>query len=233
MKIVLLPLIVVVASACTSLPLYAQYDELLNLSPFVVGPNAGYGPPAVTLRKRADYITLSFDLVNDARRSEDRTTEIYDTVAKILQSSEQNGRIFIQAGRAILSGDNYRVDTVEMKNEMTKASLIALIDMTPGDSADRLTRELIEFVRNIEETGRTIVEMGTPGLTVVNPERYRYELIEAIAADITKIRNLLGPETKVQLDGLEGKLQVRAASAEEVELWLNYDYFFYTGESLQ
>ncbi|MGQ0801565.1 MAG: hypothetical protein ACT4NL_15815 [Pseudomarimonas sp.] len=61
-----------------------------------------------------------------------------------------------------------------------------------------------------------------PALGMNKPERYRYELIEAIAADSLKIRESVGAGCKVDLDGLNSRIEWERVGPTELLLYVPY-----------
>lgn len=54
-----------------------------------------------------------------------------------------------------------------------------------------LQSQLNDFADKAKLVGRTEFEIGRFGISVVNPEKYRYELINRIFEDISKIKEVL------------------------------------------
>ena len=62
------------------------------------------------------------------------------------------------------------------------------------------------------------------GLSIKNPEKYRYEVIRAIAADVQKLREAFGDTFEVTVKGLDARLRWQRSSVSEVELFLPFSY---------
>lgn len=233
-----------------STPLAAQQDDIYLLSPFEVSADEGgyeaqetqaairiqtnlqdlasalryNSSPVVTLRKRADFITLRLHLVNDARLSDLRLTEIRATVHDILKNATRDGRITLQYPRGTITEDNFHVNPENIGNDTASFDVFLALPLGEGDKADKLTDELIAFAKNLPVEGRTLIEVGKPGLSVKNPERFREELLTAIAADLEKVRAAFGPDTRFRSLGFDSRMQVSAVTADEVELSLPYSF---------
>lgn len=233
-----------------SSPLAAQEEDIYIMSPFEVSvEDSGYSypetlagtrirtslkdlgssisvnySPAVTLRKRADFITLRLHLVNDARLSDLRLTEIRATVHDILESAEKDGRIALQYPRGTITKENFHVNPESIGNDTTTFDVFLALPLGEKDHADKLTDELIAFAKSLKVEGRTLIEVGKPGLSVKNPERFRGELLAAIATDLENVRVAFGPTTRFFLGGTDCRMKVNAVSADEVELSLPYSF---------
>lgn len=180
--------------------------------------------PAVSLRKKADYITLSLTLVNDSRLSDARLTEIRRTVRMALESAKADGRILLQDGRRVIDDDNFRVDPSDGRNDTSSFQFFLAIPISGSVSAEKLTDDLITFAKNLKVEGRTLIYLGQPGLSIKDVERFRMELVQAIAADIATTRAAFGPEVEFTVRGIDQTLQVRAVSVDEVDISLPYSF---------
>jgi hypothetical protein len=245
----LLPLLALLVAP---LALTAQDEEIYLLSPFevtsedyegyqstdtlagtrlrtdlrdIASPLSGYSsPPSVTLRKRADFITLRLHLVNDSRLSELRLTEIRATVRKMLERAAKDGRIALQYPRGTITMDNFHVNPEQWGNDTAAFDVFIAMPLGEKDSAEQLTEALIAFAKELEVEGRTLIEVGKPGLSIKNPERFRGELLAAIFSDLDAVRAAFGPDTRFTCNGLNLCMNVSAVSADEVKLVLPYEY---------
>lgn len=201
--------------------LYRQNNELLSST---IDLGSIFNNRAVTLREKADFITLRLHLVNDARLSDLRLSEIRETVRMMLESAEKNGRVNLQYSRGEITADNFHVNPNDNSNDTSDFNVFLALPLGPDDSADKLTDELIAFAQALKVDGRTLIEVGRPGLSVKDPERFRGELLKDIAADIEQVRKAFGPDTRFVLSGVNRRMRVQAVSADEVELLLPYSF---------
>lgn len=201
----------------------ANAVQVIN-SKFLRGCGFTQPNPAITLRKHADYITLRLRLVNDSRLSDLRLSEIRKTVRMALDKANANKHIVLQYERGILSDKNFRVDPRNIGNDTADFNFYVAVALTEKDSADKLTDELITFAKSLDVDGRTLIEVGKPGLSIKNAERFRMELIASIADDLSKVMATFEPDMQFSLGGLDQKLKVRALSVDEVEISLPYSF---------
>ena len=227
----LLPIFCAVITLTSFAPLKAGDVDIVYLSPFEVSENTeAYGrsipdaKPAITLRKKADFITLRLNLVNDSRLSGLRLTEIRSTVRKALEQTEDNGKIILQNERGILDKNNFRVSPKEKNNDTSEFELYLALPLSSDDSADKLTDQLITFAQSLKGEGRTLIYLGQPGLSIKNAERFRAELVGAIATDVGKVRSAFGKDAQVIISGLDQRLTIKAVSVDEVDISLNYNF---------
>jgi hypothetical protein len=184
--------------------------------------------PAVSITRPADYLLLSITLVNDTRSEDSRRNEIYATIQKMLHQTgkrfqlEYGGDAFISE----LTDQNYRIplEKDEKRADVNKVSLYVRTSIN-GDAgkAEELTQALHDFVTKAERVGRTEIEPDKEtALSLARPERFRYELIKAIADDTEKVRATLGAGCDVSLDGLSSRIEWHRVSASELMLEIPY-----------
>ena len=184
--------------------------------------------PAVSITRPADYLLLSFSLVNDTRNEESRRNEIYATIQKMLHQTgkrfqlEYGGDAFISE----LTEKNYRIplEKEEKRADVNKVSLYVRTSIGgEAGRAEELTQALYDFVTKAERVGRTEIDPEKEtALSLARPERFRYELIKAIADDTDKVRATLGAGCEVSLDGLSSRIEWHRVSASELMLGIPY-----------
>jgi hypothetical protein len=79
-------------------------------------------------------------------------------------------------------------------------------------------------VRSIRGDGRTEIFTGNLGLSIRNPEKYRYEVVQAVAEDVKKLREAFGDTFEIVVSGLDARLKWERSSVSEIELFLPYRY---------
>ncbi len=217
---------------CTlSLPLAAQdTDSSDQLDTVVVtGSRIGYDDlldtPAVSLTKPGDYLLQTIVLGNDSRDAEMRKREIHETIAKLIASAGGRYVVFyVDEYRVALNRDNYRVD-LEQDGKRPDTNQVSLqirvgIGGDPG-KAEAIIAEMRRFVRSADKVGRTVIDIkGDTALVMNKPERFRYELIDAIAKDSKRLMDAMALDCKVQIDGLNSRVQWERASAAELLLYI-------------
>ncbi len=188
-----------------------------------------YDSPAVTLVKPADFLVQRISLINDSRDKQMREDELYRTVKTILKASNKDGDIEIGVGKEIvypITLKNIRLDFHSGKRADT--SVVYLYVKTPISekmSAEVLSARINKFIDAVDMSGRTELDRdGELVLSIVNPEKYRNELLKLIAEDLKNTSSIFGDEFKAEIDGLSGALQWERASVSELRLYLEYGY---------
>lgn len=224
---VLLLLVMVIIS---SYNLQAQEGEEFVLEDIIV-THAETQLPPITLIKLADFVALNCTITNDTREEEKRRGEIYETLKIMAEGAEKAKVIEIKSGVYVIKADDYKIDlrSAGERPDVSTADIILKVPLKENDSLVSLQSQLNEFVLNAKLIGRTELDVGEFGISVVNPEKYRYELINKIFADISKIKESSKSELNISLLGLDKRLQIRRYSSKEIELYLDYNFIIGSG----
>ena len=217
-----------VVALLAATPLSAQ-EALETIE--VVGSRISYhdllDTPAVSLTRPGDSLLLPITLTNDTRSEDGRKKEIYATIDRMVAAAGKRFTI-VQSGEYPLevTGGNAKVvlDKDAKRQDTTTASL-SVRAAIGGDAkhAEELIASMREFVAKVERVGRTEIDAGKEtAVSLTRPERYRYELIAAIADDTEKVRGRLGAGCKVNLEGLNSRIEWRRVSASELLLYIPY-----------
>ncbi len=197
--------------ACT--PLHAQ-DEGATLDRIeVTGSKISYRDlldiPAVAITKRGDYLSQGFTLINDTRSEEGRRKEIDATVRTLIDRAGTRYALVHDDGYArTLKRDAPPVTLIEdpKRPDTARVALRLRVDID-GDDPTQIER-LRDFLRESPMVGRTEIQLDPDAaLGMRRPERYRYELIDAIATDSQRLRKTMGEGCEVALEGLNSRIE--------------------------
>lgn len=215
----------VLAAALFGRVVHAQNDEVVILAPFEVASAKDSIPP-ITIRKVADFLLLQVELVNDTRDADKRRDELYETVKGIIGAASRVKSLEISTREMTLSLQNYqvRLDGKTDKADTSTVELLFKVPLGPNDDVVALTAQLRQFSRQVKVVGRTEIFPGEIGISVKTPERFRYEVVEQIAGDVQKMKQLFGASFDILVKGLDQRLHWRRASVSELELYLPYSY---------
>ncbi|MEQ1514634.1 MAG: hypothetical protein ABL934_18415 [Lysobacteraceae bacterium] len=212
-------------------PVAAQ-DQTDSLDTIVVtGSRIGYRDllktPAISLTKPGDFLTQDIILSNDSRDAETRKRELHDTIAKLIVAAGSRFRVLHNgAYRATLDRNSDQVP-LEEDDDRPDANLVRIqIRADLGGDSSRATAVIADmrrFAESAVKVGRTEIDFdGESGLAMSRPERYRYEIIAAIADDARRLVDSLGMQCKVELDGLNSRIEWQRVSASELLLYIPY-----------
>jgi hypothetical protein len=205
--------------------LFAQ-DEVIILSPFEVAAAGERGSPPITVRKTGDFLLLQIQLMNDTRDPEKRRAELYDTIKAILTVSSAIPKMEVASAEMVLNERNYQVelDDTHGKSDSSSVALYLKLPLAATDDVGGLSNRLRLFAQEIRIVGRTEVFAGEIGISVRNPERFRYEVIGKIAEDVRKMRDLFGDSFEIVVTGLDQRLKWNRSSVSELEFYVPYSY---------
>lgn len=190
-------------------------------------PSESYrSSPPITLKRIGDYLVLQCRIENDARDQELRKREIATTLQGMISTALQSKRFEIHNGEMVLTAESSTIALHEdtKRADSSYGELFVKVPLKADDDIPRLTEELGDFVATAKMDGRTTLIAGKIGLSIQNPEQYRYELIEAIAADIARISELFGNSYQFDISGLDQSLNIKRVGIGEVELFLRYSF---------
>lgn len=201
-------------------------EEAILLSPFEVSSARATDKPPIVIRKRADFLLLEISLVNDTREEERRRDEVYATLGSMVTHIPPGSKIELFTSEFTLSETHYQIPLVDVaqKRDTSSVTLYAKVPLGAADDVGALAETLRSYVRAIKGVGRTEIFTGDLGLSIRTPERYRYEVVQAIAADVRKLREAFGDGFEIVVKGLDARLKWERASVSEVDLFLPFSY---------
>jgi hypothetical protein len=218
--------------ALSALSAHAQDTEDLELDRITVtGSRINYADlldtPAVSVTKPGDYLLQPIVLTNDSRDAAMRKRELHETIAQMISAAGNRYRILHEGdGTIALGRDNYQVE-LQSGGDRPDTNQVALkvqVDVG-GDpaQAQRIIAEMRRYIRNANKVGRTEIQIrGDTALVMRKPERFRYEIIDAIAKDSKRLMDAMALDCKIEIDGLNGRVQWERASAAELLLYIPY-----------
>lgn len=210
---------------CFATSVSAQVEEIV-----VTGIRAGGydGMPAITIMKPADFLVQEIRFINDSRSPELRRKEIVATISAMLKSASSDKRIALSYGEGFLepvSLDDESLQIIEDKQRIDTSTIDIFVktSLAPGENIKSRIGALRAFIKRAELTGRTEIESrGDIGLSIVNPERYRYEILAKISEENARIVKVMGTQCRIKLDGLEGRVQWERTDVAELTLYIPY-----------
>jgi hypothetical protein len=180
--------------------------------------------PAVAITKRGDYLSQGFTLINDTRSAEGRGEEIHATIRKLIARAGSRYAVVHDDGYAqTLTTESPPVATVDdpKRPDTSRVTLRVRVDIDSDDPAQ--IERLRSFLRGTAMVGRTELELDPEtALGMRRPERYRYELLDAIAADSQRLRTTMGSGCEVTLDGLNSRIEWERVGPLELLLYVPY-----------
>ncbi len=187
-----------------------------------------YEMPAVTLKKQGDFLVQDVKIVNDSRASDLREKEIRESLQALAESASKQGNIQLAYGDEFLRSldpkdkslvflkDGSRADTSYF-NFSVKQKINQQLSAQEQEAA------LEKFIKSAKKVGRTELDLkGEADLSIVTPEKYRYEVIQKIAEENTRLRQAIGQSCDIQLDGISNRVKWQRSGITELVIYIPY-----------
>jgi hypothetical protein len=209
---------------CASLA-HAQMQEVVVTANRVNGEDYSR-MPAVTITKQADFLVRSVRLNNDTRSDAARTEELYQTIKDLLGAAAKQSGFGLAYGEDFLipiTAADYKIP-LNPEGKRPDASYVDIyIKIALGSQANvsEVITKLNGFIKNAKLTGRTEIKpQDDLALSLVNPERFRYEIIQKISQDATQLRAAVSKGCKVGIEGLENRVMWQRSDISELTLYI-------------
>jgi len=184
--------------------------------------------PSVTFKKKGDFLVQSVRLVNDSRSPELRKNEIVQTIKNIINSSKKIKGIELSYGEGFLVPVNLDDEALKIiddkkSSDTSRINISIKIAISEKEPAKVKIEELKKFLKNTNLVGRTLLEeQGDIGLSIINPEQYRYEVLALIAKENNKLKEVFGAECAAEIDGISGRVEWDRIAVDELMLFIRF-----------
>jgi len=186
------------------------------------------GIPAVVLTHRADFLVQSIELTNDTRDAATRVKELQQTIRDMLADAAKRPGIALSYGDEFLIPISANATEVVLnpggkRPDTSTTSIYVKMALGEKDDVPAAIASLKSFIKKARVAGRTEIEPeGDVGLSLVTPEKYRYEIIAKITEDARKLRQTVGAQCKIQISGLSNRVSWQRSDVSELTLYIPY-----------
>jgi hypothetical protein len=214
--------------AALASPAFAQDEEIIVTGSRRAISYEDLVAPTVSLNRRADFLVVSLDINNDTRDYSQRLGEIREALRGLSARARQGAvslaivdedvgivRPFSLAAAEDLIRSGRRTDTSSLTIRLRTA-------IGEGDTLEGLLERIEAFVDSAPKPGRTEMEIGESQLTMVGVDRYREQLLQAIASDGRRAAELFGPADAVSVGGLQNQVAWLRTGDLELTLFIPY-----------
>jgi hypothetical protein len=184
--------------------------------------------PAIVIQRRADFIVQSVRLTNDTRAEDARRKELYQTIRDMVTDAAKRPGLALSYGDEFLipiTPTDYEVplDRVGKRPDTSSTDIYVKMALSDKDDVAMSIATLNAFIKGARLSGRTEIEpQGDVGLSLVTPEKYRYDIIAKIAEDAKKLQTSVGGQCKVELSGLSNRVSWQRSDISELTLYVPY-----------
>ena len=216
----------IVTALALATPALAQLDEVVVTGSRISGDDYSR-IPAVVLERRADFLVQQVHLTNDTRAEDGRRREIFETIRDVLADAAKRPGIALSYGDEFLipiTATSYEVP-LSKGNKPDTSSTQIYVKMALGEKDDvqKSIAELRAFIKKARLSGRTELEpQGDVGLSLVTPEKYRYDIIGRITEDAKRLQAAVGSQCKVEIAGLSNRVSWQRSDISQLTLYIPY-----------
>ena len=185
--------------------------------------------PVVNLKRMADYIVLPVRAVNDTRDATTRQNDLNATIRNAIATADKAG-VELAIGdyvleRLTLANTTRLTFSGDGRPDTSQTMFLAKIRVTPGMDLNSARERIDQYLAAVSKAGRSRIQSwGEPTLSVVNPDQYRPQIIDLIAADAAASAAKFGPGYGVEVSGLDRPVEWARAGPVEVFLYLPAAY---------
>lgn len=179
-------------------------------------------PVAISIELPADDASIPVSIYS---RDDDPIKNL-DNLRKISESiteAAKQAHIKTHIGTTTLPGSLQTAKSFgsSAANPACGTTLQLLIPMQ-GRDINQASRQALTFLKAIPKIDQTQLTIGTPTLTVDNPERYRERLLSLIHANLQQTLTQLGNPKSFQIAGLESPVAAFQTDDSHVAVYIPY-----------
>jgi hypothetical protein len=180
------------------------------------------------LQRRADFLVQRIHLVNDTRALDGRIKELHQTIRDMVSDAAKKPGIALSYGDEFLIPISAAATEVVLndggkREDTTSTSVYVKMALGEKDNVPVAIASLRAFIKKARISGRTEIEPeGDVGLSLVAPEKYRYDIISKITEDAKKLREAVGSKCRVELSGLANRVSWQRSDVSELTLYIPY-----------
>jgi hypothetical protein len=185
--------------------------------------------PVIGLTRTADFAVQQVTIIGDTREEQKRRDEIFAMARGAIELAGRRGDIDLATGSTTvepLTLSNYRNLPLSSdgRPDTDRVSFLIKTKLAGTDAKAALER-IAAFIKAVPTVGRA--EMRASGdltLSIVNPDQYRGQIVDLVAADARATAARLGVDYGVEATGLDRPVEWSRASLTEVFLYVPYRY---------
>jgi hypothetical protein len=195
----------------------------------VTASSRGGNIPAVALTKQADFLVKAAELTNDTRDATNRASELHQTIKDLLDATKSADGLALGYGEDFLipiTDNNYNKVplTDDDRKDTSSVTIYVKAALPQAPDVEGLVAKIAAFVEGAKVTGRTLIKPEEDVyLSLVEPEKYRQEIIKKIVDDMTQLRATLGTNCKIKITGLENRVTWERTDVSELTLYIPYE----------
>jgi hypothetical protein len=186
---------------------------------------AGDKATAVSVVKPAEFVAMALTVESSQKDPTARWNDIKQAQALILARATNQSGLVVHKGPVSLSarpGASKLASTFPYSSVSSSAQLQLLVRLDETTDAFAGAARIRQFLDPLTLPGKAECSLGPIQLALANPEQYRLELLQQIAADVKYVSRAMQTPGQVTLHGLEQPVLVRQVDDQRLELFINY-----------
>ncbi len=188
-----------------------------------------YDMPAITVTKNADFLVQEIRVTNDSRSPQLRKTEIIQTINNLINSAKKQKGIELSYGEGFLTPVKLNDESLELLSDKERVDtsyvdIYVKVEYDQDKPSKEQIGQLRRFISDANLVSRTEILLdGDIGLSLKEPEQYRYEILGKIAQENQKTVQAIGNHCMTVFHGLEGRVEWERSDLGEVTLYIAYE----------
>lgn len=183
--------------------------------------------PVVGLRRQADAAVMPMAISSDTREEAVRKKEIHAVLLGALDRAATAGLDLVSGTVQIapVTRANYQDLPFQWAGRADTSKVDLMVRVKLAGSAAQAEKRLTDFIKAIPGSGRGVTDKtGGMTLTIVDPDRYRDDIVRLVAEDAKHNAAMFGPDFGFNVSGIDGQVGWSQVGSTEVFLYLPYRY---------
>ena len=179
--------------------------------------------PPITLVKDGEFVVQKIRIVNDSRNEETRYAEMRETIQLIVNKAKDGG-FELRFGQSIINNENFKdipISGYANKSDVSSVKIEIKKDINPKDKG-AVVSDIDKAIASLKLVGRSEIIREEFGIGILNPEKFRYEIIQAIVKDAKTVQALMGDDYQYNISGLDKRIRWVRYSFNQLELVIDY-----------
>lgn len=191
------------------------------------------GLPGLVLKRRADNFIQRVNVINDTRDKTLRRSEIMATMRDLVAAAKKSRKVnlAIEGDFTLtpLTAENLDKVSITRYGGRSDTEKISFLIKTPIPStelaAKAVSLEISQFIKDAQIIGRSeVAAVGSLQISVIDPERYRLEVVKMITDDVNSVTKALNGVYVVNLEGLDEPMYWKRMGFTDMAFYINYSY---------
>jgi hypothetical protein len=184
--------------------------------------------PHVTLVRRADFAIVDVEVRSDTRDQSQRLEEIRQGLRGLQTRSRPDGVTLALRDEDAQIVRDFSMQAAEdlftrgPRADTSRVTVLLRTPITAQDTLETLRARVDRFVAAAPKPGRVEMEAGELALSMLDPNRFRSQLLAAIAADARAVAQAMGAGYSPSVGGLEGQVAWKRTGDLDLTLFVPY-----------